>query len=497
MILNGGSPGTRGGGRSRPRRRYPVRTPPPAIPELRNKPSQAPTPCNLRKNPPSRPERMSPAANPSPTGSRHRPSHAGHPIRVLLASSDPADADRIGKPIEVDNLNVALGGEAYASTTYSERLGHDAYEVLIPARDTQGHIIGAVRMTHVYESVEEQFIRLRYLILGVLVGGLLLGVGLGLELALTMERPLRRLTGALAALTTGERLSLDPGAWPGGGRATRRRVQLAGRATERARGVEADPPLQPGARAWSAARRAAVGESGPAPRRRRRTGASPRATLRHRGGASRTSSGCSTTSPSNRASFRLLSASTESQSHWASGSRARSRRGALWPTTKGLVWRADVPDELPTLEVDPDRLAQALGNLLSNAVRYTPAGGGIVVATTLEGSIVAIRVQRQRRRGSRQESASGSSGSSTAAAPRSYRRKAWGWAWPSPGTSSGRTAGASASSGTSDPARPSCSASRPEWRRQAPRARECRERPRGRPLEVPRSGQPRDRRAAS
>jgi two-component system OmpR family sensor kinase/two-component system sensor histidine kinase BaeS len=44
---------------------------------------------------------------------------------------------------------------------------------------------------------------------------------------------------------------------------------------------------------------------------------------------------------------------------------------------KGVALSADVSPDLPTISADADRLSQVLHNLLNNALRHTPPGGGI------------------------------------------------------------------------------------------------------------------------
>ncbi len=45
----------------------------------------------------------------------------------------------------------------------------------------------------------------------------------------------------------------------------------------------------------------------------------------------------------------------------------------------GVSLRVDSGEEIPVVEVDPTRIREVLSNLLSNATRYTPGGGGICV----------------------------------------------------------------------------------------------------------------------
>ncbi|MEK7777169.1 MAG: histidine kinase dimerization/phospho-acceptor domain-containing protein, partial [Chloroflexota bacterium] len=52
---------------------------------------------------------------------------------------------------------------------------------------------------------------------------------------------------------------------------------------------------------------------------------------------------------------------------------------------KGLRLRLDVAPTLPWVMADPHRVQQVISNLLSNAIRFTPAGGEILVRTRQDG----------------------------------------------------------------------------------------------------------------
>ncbi|MCB0075210.1 MAG: ATP-binding protein, partial [Caldilineaceae bacterium] len=60
---------------------------------------------------------------------------------------------------------------------------------------------------------------------------------------------------------------------------------------------------------------------------------------------------------------------------------------------KGLRWRVDIPLDLPTAALDQDQMARALGNLISNAIKYTPDGGHIAVVVCCDQEPTFIRFQ--------------------------------------------------------------------------------------------------------
>lgn len=55
----------------------------------------------------------------------------------------------------------------------------------------------------------------------------------------------------------------------------------------------------------------------------------------------------------------------------------------------------DLPDQLPVVEADPERITQVLRNLLDNAVKYSPGGGLIIVRAETRCNEVVISVADQ------------------------------------------------------------------------------------------------------
>lgn len=307
------------------------------------------------------------------------------PRGVLLASTDPADQTRFGQQLEIAGFDETLSTGQVVRVDYGERPGTGAAEVLVPVMINR-QIIGILRLTDPLSSVYARFPRTRTFIVAVVVAGLVVGVAMGLTLALSLERPLKRATQAIGRMSSGEPLSVLPEQGPG---EIRQLLRAFNALTERLQSLE------------QARRRLLanlVHELG------RPLGALLAAAQALGGGADedpvlRRELVCGIEVEVGQMQHLLddltnlydrslgpleLDLSPVTLTEWLPQVLAPWREAAA---VKGLRWHTEISDDLPTLQIDKDRMAQALGNVLSNAVKFTAAGGEIQVAAGIASGI--------------------------------------------------------------------------------------------------------------
>jgi len=59
---------------------------------------------------------------------------------------------------------------------------------------------------------------------------------------------------------------------------------------------------------------------------------------------------------------------------------------------KHLHWEVSLPPALPTILADPVRLEQVIGNLIDNAIKYTPPGHAVTITAGQEAEQAWVRV---------------------------------------------------------------------------------------------------------
>jgi signal transduction histidine kinase len=310
---------------------------------------------------------------------------------TLLASTDPADQERLGQQLDVPGLREALLTGRAVRVDYGERPGTGAAEALVPVFINL-QATGVIRLTDPLSSVYARFPRTRTFIVWVMAVGLAVGVGMGWLLAFGLERPLRRATGAITSMAEGQPLTPLPEQGP---REVRLLLHAFNTLAERLQTME------------KARRRLLanlVHELG------RPLGALLSAVQALGRGADQDAALWQELVEGMEAEIRRMQRLVDELTHLydqALGPLELDRRPtALSPwlaqvvapwreaaQDKGLRWQPDLAAGLPTIEIDPDRLAQALENLVSNAVKFTPPGGEVIVSAGVEAGEVWIRVQ--------------------------------------------------------------------------------------------------------
>jgi signal transduction histidine kinase len=308
----------------------------------------------------------------------------------LLASSDPGHDAYLGQPMELPNLSAALLGEEQLYVGRTQQVQAEIVQVLVPVVGPNREVMGVVRMSQHLSDMQNQLVRLRWLIAAVLAVEFLLAVILGLALALSLGRSLQRVTDAICGIANGREWTILPVEGP---EEIQTLLSAFNTLIERLRVLEDSRRRLLANLVHELGRPLGALQSG---LQALLSGAEEDPELRHE-----LLEGMDTQVHRMRP---LLDSLTDLHGQvlgtlelhrqpvdldeWLRRTISPWRQAAR---DKGLKWTIETPDSLPVLEIDPDRMAQALGNLLSNAIKFT-SEGRVSVEATVETDNVVISV---------------------------------------------------------------------------------------------------------
>jgi two-component system sensor histidine kinase BaeS len=305
----------------------------------------------------------------------------------MLVSSDPADEGLIGKILFSGQYQTAEELERKAAETLPE-----TDEVVVPVVRPDGLLLGFVRMDNPLSTIYQQSLQLRQVTIWVVIVGVFLGIILGWLLSRDLSTQLQTATQAVTGLATGQSLELlDDTKKP---QEIARLYQAFNTLTTRLRNLEENRkrllanlvheigrPLGSLQSAVQALSGGAVkdrelrtdlleGMSGELHRLDHLVG--ELANLHNE------LAGTLTLNRERVAIGEWLQKITEIY-----GQEAKN---------KGLQWECLIPSDLPVVNLDADQLTLAVQNLISNAIRYTPAGEKVSVLCGIseEGLIISV-----------------------------------------------------------------------------------------------------------
>lgn len=307
------------------------------------------------------------------------------PYGKVIASGDQADRGIPGQIIELPEFNLTNKIEII------ELQNGPLAEVFVPVIENSGQYLGVVRLTTRLVTVREEIYQLRYLLLGIFLGALFVGVVLGSYLAVSISRPVHEVTDAIRALTQGDFKSniMETGTVE-----TRTLARAVNSLLERLHAME-----------YSRHQLLAnlVHEIG---RPLGALGSAVRALIK---GANQDPELANDLLTGMDDEIKRLNHLLEDLTRLYDQDLGPLEMDLQlidlvkwlpqviipWQALakeKGIQWHTDITSQSAPAMIDSDRMAQAIGNLSSNAIKFTPKGGKAEISTGMSGDQLWIKI---------------------------------------------------------------------------------------------------------
>ena len=310
------------------------------------------------------------------------------PSGHLIVSSDPLDSYLVGTVYEMPDFQQVMASQSKADVTYNNS---QITKVTVPVVNSSGQLLGFVRLTNPLAGIYSRSELLSQVTFYVVIGGILAALVMGWLLARDLERPLKKTILAVNELADGKHpLETIKEEGPEEIRQLIRAFNvLAGR-------------LKKSEETRHHFLANIVHELG------RPLGALLSALQALRGGADQQKELRQDMLEGMEEEVVVLRRLLDDLAHLDAGFGQTEIHPQLisisdwlppilstWgeaAVRKNIDWQISVPSNLPPVEVDPNRLAQALGNLVNNAIQYTPSGGNVSVSAVFEDGNLRLSV---------------------------------------------------------------------------------------------------------
>lgn len=316
------------------------------------------------------------------------------PDGTLVYSNDPDFLARAGQHIDVPGLARAQAGEEVVLTNYSLLTGSQySIHVLAPVIINSGSKpVGILWMTYYEASLTQLFQQIRVLTVVAVIGGLLVGTILGSVLAFNIGRPIHRATQAIHSLAEGERSEVLLEQGPVEIRDLVREVNVLVtrlHSLEQARRQLLANLVHELGRPLGALRSAIQALA-------RGAGEDPQLLQDLTTGMDEEAARLQDILNDLAHLHDQVLGSLELKREPVQMSDWLPRVLLPWgeaAAEKRLDWHVEIPADLPIVQIDQVRFAQVIGNLASNAVKFTPPNGKVQISAGQKDSELWICVK--------------------------------------------------------------------------------------------------------